>query len=85
MPASSIKRNVGAIGQRLEREAKHATGEAAYSFRRANRLPLTGPPLSLQIDAGYIKTTRPQADRKRWVPVVTSKLVRSTPRARLRP
>jgi len=79
LPASSIKRNVAAMGQRLEREAKQATGEAAYSFRRANRLPLTGPPLALQIDAGYIKTTRPQADGKRWVPVVASKLVRSSP------
>jgi hypothetical protein len=77
LPASSIKRNVGAIGQRLEREVKQATGEAAYSFRRANRLPLTGPPLALQIDAGYIKT-RPQADGKRWIPVVASKLVRSS-------
>ena len=63
LPASSIKRNVGAIGQRLEREANQATGEAAHSFRRANRLPLTGPPLALQIDAGYIKTP-PQADGK---------------------
>ena len=79
LPASSIKRNVRAIGQRLEREAKQATASAAYSFRRANRLPLTGPPLAVQIDAGYIKTTRPQADGKRWVPVIASKLVRSSP------
>ena len=79
LPASSIKRNVGRIGQRLEREAKQATGEAAYAFRRTNRLPLTGPPLADQIDAGYIKTTRPQADGKRWIPVVASKLVRSSP------
>jgi hypothetical protein len=77
LPASSIKRNVGPIGQRLEREARQATGEAAYSFRRANRLPLTGPPLAPS-DAGYIRTRR-QADGKRWVPVVTSKLVRSSP------
>ena len=40
LPCSSIKRNVGAIRQRLEREAKQATGETAYSFRRAHRLPL---------------------------------------------
>ena len=33
LPCSSIKRNVGAIGQRLEREAKQATSEAAYAFR----------------------------------------------------
>ena len=77
LPTSSIKRNVGAIGQRLEREANQATGDAAHSFRRANRLPLTGPPLALQIDAGYIKTP-PQADGKRWIPVVASKLVRSS-------
>ena len=35
--------------------------------------------MALQIDAGYLKTTRPQADGKRWVPVVASKLVRSSP------
>jgi len=46
---------------------------------RRRTVSLTGLPLALQIDAGYIKTTRPQADGKRWVPVVASKLVRSSP------
>ncbi len=76
LPTSSIKRNVGAVGQRLEREAKRATSVAADSFTRANRLPLTGPPSALQIDAGYIRTP-PQADGRRWIPVVASKLFRS--------
>ena len=76
LPASSIKRNVGAIGQRLEREAKLATASAADSFSRANRLPLTAAPLALQIDAGYIRTP-PQADGRRWIPVVASKVVRN--------
>ena len=80
MPASSIKRNVGVIGQRPEREAKQATGEAAYAFRRTNRLPLDGPPLAVQINAGYIKTTRPQADGKRWAPLWPPSWVRSTQR-----
>jgi hypothetical protein len=35
---------------------------------RRRTVSLTGLPLALQIDAGYIKTTRPQADGKRWVP-----------------
>ena len=37
LPASSIKRNVGALGQRLEREAKQANGEAAYSVSKKSR------------------------------------------------
>jgi hypothetical protein len=78
LPTSSIKRSVEAVGQRLERQAKRATSVAADSFTRANRLPLTGPPSAIQIDAGYIKhQDAAQADGRRWIPVVASKLFRS--------
>ena len=56
LATSSIKRNVGVVGQTLEREAQQATSVTADSFTRANRLPLTGQPSSLQIDAGYVRT-----------------------------
>lgn len=74
LPTSSIKRNVQAVGERLEHEARVATMAAAHNFSPSQRLPLTGPPLSLQIDAGYIRSTDSEGG-KAWMPVIASKLV----------
>jgi len=42
---------------------------------RSGRGSSAGAPLALQIDAGYLRTP-PQSDGRRWIPVVTSKVVR---------
>ena len=51
LPGSSIKVNVQAVGQRLELEVQRATSIAAAATPSA----LSGPPVALQIVAGYIK------------------------------
>jgi hypothetical protein len=41
----------------------------------SRRPPLSGPPVALQIDAGYIKAPR-QLDGSRWIPVLASEIFR---------
>ncbi|AAP85850.1 ISKra4 family transposase (plasmid) [Cupriavidus necator H16] len=74
LPCSSVKLNVGRVGQRLEQEAQRATMVMSAVTAPPRSSPLTGTPIGLQIDAGYIKTPR-QQDGKRWTPVVASKLI----------
>lgn len=74
LPCSSVKLNVGRVGQRLEQEAQRATMVMSAVTASPRSSPLTGTPIGLQIDAGYIKTLR-QQDGKGWTPVVASKLI----------
>ena len=75
LPSSSVKANVRAVGERLEKEAQRAKWAAAKATAPRNRLALTGLPVSLQIDAGGILATRP-LEGNRWIPVVVSKIFR---------
>jgi hypothetical protein len=74
LPSSSIKLKVRAVGERLEHEAALATAVVAEEQAAATERPRTGPQLALQIDAGYIRTSR-KAEPGAWMPVVVSKLV----------
>ena len=83
LPSSSVKANVRAVGERLEKEAQRAKWAAAKATAPRNRPALTGLPVSLQIDAGGILATRP-LEGNRWIPVVVSKIFRpATPQPRI--
>lgn len=75
LPSSSVKANVRDIGDRPEREALTAKAKTAKACKHSLRPALNGPPSELQIDASYIKSTKP-LDGTLWFPVIASKIVR---------
>lgn len=69
-----FKRNVQAVGSRLEHEARASQVFSSAPIRTSNVLPLTGPPMGFQVGAGYIKTCAVWGSG--LMPIVASKLVR---------
>ena len=74
-PASSLKLNVLAVGEKLEREAEHAVARIARHLP-ASRNPVDPrrTPIALQIDAEYVRAAR-RPDGARWIAAVASKVV----------
>lgn len=75
LPTSSLKLNVRAIGERLERESEHAVAQLARELP-ASRKPVDArrTTIALQIDAGYVRAAR-RPDDARWIGAVASKVV----------
>lgn len=75
LPASSMKLNVRAVGERLEAETERAVARFARDLPGArNPVDLKRTPIALQIDAGYVRAIH-QPDGTRWIAVVASKVV----------
>jgi len=73
LPASSVKVNVRAIGERLEQEVQDSIRRTAVACHQTPTA--VGPSdIALQIDAGYVKSTS-KVDGRRWFACIASKIV----------